>query len=106
MTTMAIRDVDLFVDVVGQGHPLVLMHGGPGADHWTLLPFRQLSDECTVVFYDHRCNGRSVGAPVRSMTCDNLTADAEALRARLGFDRWSVLFHSFGGKVGIVYELI
>jgi proline iminopeptidase len=105
MTTMAIRDVDLFVDVVGQGHPLVLMHGGPGADHWTLLPFRQLSDECTVVFYDHRCNGRSVGAPVRSMTWDNLTADADALRARLGFDRWAVLGHSFGGKVAIEYAL-
>src|SRR5829696_5441202 len=29
-TTISIRDVSLFVDVVGRGHPLVLMHGGPG----------------------------------------------------------------------------
>ena len=28
--TMPIRDVSLFVDVVGRGPPLVLMHGGPG----------------------------------------------------------------------------
>ena len=33
MTTMPIRDVSLFVDVVGRGYPLVLMHGGPGPDH-------------------------------------------------------------------------
>jgi proline iminopeptidase len=68
MTTIAVRDVRLFVDVVGDGYPLVLMHGGPGVDHWTLLPFRQLSDRFTLIFYDLRCNGRSVGAPVSSMT--------------------------------------
>jgi proline iminopeptidase len=105
MTIVAIRDVDLFVDVVGHGSPLLLMHGGPGADHWTLLPFRQLSDRFSVVFYDHRCNGRSVGAPVSSMTWENLTADADALREVLGFDRWAVLGHSFGGKVALEYAL-
>jgi hypothetical protein len=26
---MRIRDVPLFVEVVGRGYPLVLMHGGP-----------------------------------------------------------------------------
>ena len=87
MTTMPIRDVSLFVEVVGRGDPLVLMHGGPGADHCTLLPFRRLSDRFTLIFYDHRCNGRSQGAPVSSMTWENLTADAEALRQRLGFER-------------------
>lgn len=105
MTTMPIRDVRLFVEVVGSGPPILLMHGGPGADHWTLLPFRQLSDRFTVVFYDHRCNGRSVGAPVTSMTWENLTADAEALRRDLGFDTWAVLGHSFGGKVALEYAL-
>lgn len=105
MTTIPVRDVRLFVDVVGRGYPLALMHGGPGADHWTMLPFRQLSDRFTLVFYDHRCNGRSVGAPVTSMTWENLTADADALRQRLGFEKWAVLGHSFGGKVALEYAL-
>lgn len=58
-----------------------------------------------MIFYDHRCNGRSNGAAVTTMTWDNLTADAEALRATLGFDKWAVLGHSFGGMVALEYAL-
>jgi proline iminopeptidase len=105
MTTMTIRDVSLYVEVLGHGDPLVLMHGGPGLDHVSLTPFRELADRHTVVFYDHRCNGRSVGAPVTSMTFENLTADADALREKLGFARWAVLGHSFGGHVALEYTL-
>jgi proline iminopeptidase len=102
---LKIRDVSLFVDVIGRGYPLLLMHGGPSLDHWSLAPFRQCADQFTVIFYDHRCNGRSTGAPVSSMTFENLTADAEALREELGFERWAVLGHSFGGHVALEYAL-
>ena len=39
--TVPVRDASLYVEVIGHGYPLLLMHGGPGADHWTLLPFRR-----------------------------------------------------------------
>jgi proline iminopeptidase len=105
MPLRQIRDVSLFVDVVGSGYPLALMHGGPGADHWTLQPLRPLRDQYTLVFYDHRCNGRSVGTDVSTMTWKNLTADADALRQTLGFGQWAVLGHSFGGHVALEYAL-
>ncbi len=105
MTTMSIRGVSLYVDVVGHGYPLVLMHGGPGLDHTSLLPLRALADQFTLIFYDHRCNGRSEGAEVPSMTWENLTADADALRQALGFEQWAVLGHSFGGNVALEYAL-
>ena len=100
-----IRDVSLFVKVMGQGSPLLLMHGGPGLDHTTLSSLGPLADQFTLIFYDHRCNGRSTGAAVESMTWDNLTADADALRETLGFDDWAVLGHSFGGNVALEYAL-
>lgn len=100
-----IRDVSLFVEVVGRGCPLLLMHGGPGTDHNSLAPFRRLKDEFTLVFYDHRCNGHSLGPDVSTMTWENLTADADALRQHLGFDTWAVLGHSFGGHVALEYVL-
>jgi proline iminopeptidase len=105
MTTISIRGVSLFVKVIGHGYPLVLMHGGPGTDHNTMLSFRPCADRFTLVFYDHRCNGRSEGADVSSMTWENLTADADALRQALGFDKWAVLGHSFGGMVALEYAL-
>ena len=104
-TTLPIRGASLFVEVVGHGDPIVLMHGGPGADHWTMQPLRPLADQFTLVFYDHRCNGRSSAAPLSSMTWENLTADADALRATLGFERWAVVGHSFGGNVALEYTL-
>jgi proline iminopeptidase len=84
---------------------LVLMHGGPGADLYTMMSFRPLADRFTLVFYDHRCNGRSTGAAVESMNFESLTADADALRQALGFDKWAVLGHSFGGNVALEYAL-
>ncbi len=40
-----------------------------------------------------------------SMTWENLTADADALRQHLGFGKWAVLGHSFGGHVALEYAL-
>jgi proline iminopeptidase len=105
MTNIKIRDVSLFAKVMGQGYPLVLMHGGPGLDYTTLLHLKPLADQFTLIFYDHRCNGRSDGADVSSMTFENLTSDADMLRQELGFDQWAVLGHSFGGNVALEYAL-
>lgn len=105
MTKMAIRGISMNVKVVGHGYPMVCMHGGPGADLHTMMSLKPLADQFTLVFYDHRCNGRSEGAEVTTMTMDNLTADAEALRQALGYEKWAVLGHSFGGKVALEYAL-
>src|SRR5512136_1465861 len=101
MAKMSIQDISINMEVMGHGDPIVLMHGGPGLDYQTMLPLQPLADQFTLIFYDHRCNGRSEGAAVSTMTWDNLTADADALREKLGFDRWAVLGHSFGGNVAL-----
>jgi proline iminopeptidase len=105
MTTMPIRDASLYVKIAGAGYPLLLLHGGPGVDHTTLLPMQPLADQFTLVFYDQRGNGRSTCADLSAFTWENLTADAEALRAALGFEQWAVLGHSFGGMVALEYAL-
>jgi proline-specific peptidase len=105
MPKISIRGISLYVEVVGQGYPLALMHGGPGLDYQTMLPLEPLKDQFTLIFYDHRCNGRSSGAEVTTMTMDNLTADADALRQALGFKKWAVVGHSFGGNVALEYAL-
>jgi proline iminopeptidase len=105
MPKISIRDVSLFVEVKGQGYPLALMHGGPGLDYQTMLPLDPLANQYTLVYYDHRCNGQSTGADANTMTMDNLTGDADALREELGYEKWAVLGHSFGGNVALEYAL-
>jgi proline iminopeptidase len=105
MNTIPIRGVSLHTKIIGHGPPLALMHGGPGADLYTMMGFRPLADQHTLIFYDHRCNGRSTGADLSSFTFENLTADADALRQALGFEKWVVLGHSFGGFVALEYAL-
>lgn len=105
MTTINLRGASLFVESLGSGYPLLFMHGGPGLDHTTLLPLKPLADQFTLIFYDHRCNGRSEGTDISTMTFENLLADAEALRESLGFEKWAVLGHSFGGNVALEYAL-
>jgi len=83
MAKMSIRGISLNVKIMGKGYPLVLMHGGPGADLYTMMGFKPLADQFSLIFYDHRCNGRSTGVDVTTMTFENLTADADALRQTL-----------------------
>jgi pimeloyl-ACP methyl ester carboxylesterase len=84
MTTIPIRDVSLFVKVMGQGYPLLLMHGGPALDHSTLLPLQTLADQFTLIFYDHMCNGRSEGivAWLLKAASDNLE-QPESIKYRI-----------------------
>jgi pimeloyl-ACP methyl ester carboxylesterase len=84
------QNVKLFLRNEGTGSPILLMHGGPGADHSTLLPLLPLSKRHTLICYDHRCNGRSQGADVETMTWNNLVEDAEAIRNHFGFEKWAV----------------
>ena len=105
MTKLSIRGISLNMKRIGRGAPLVLMHGGPGADLYTMMSFKPLADQFTLIFYDHRCNGRSEGAELSSLYWENLTADADALREKLGYEKWAVLGHSFGGYVALEYAL-
>jgi proline iminopeptidase len=81
------------------------MHGGPGADHSTMLPLLPLSSSHALILYDHRCNGRSKGADIATMTWDNLVEDAEAIRNHLQLEKWAVVGHSFGGMVALAYAI-
>ena len=54
MPNIAIRGESLFVKTMGAGPPVVLMHGGPGLDHTTLLGLAPLARYYQLIFYDHR----------------------------------------------------
>jgi proline iminopeptidase len=97
---------ELFHVEVGSGLPCLVMHGGLGVDH---TQFREaldpLGDVLLLVYYDHRGNGRSGRPPLATLTLARFAADADALRAHLGFERVAVLGHSYGGCLALQYAL-
>jgi len=102
-----VNGTELYYETLGQGRPLMLMHGGLGLDHTAFTPgFNQLGDQVELIYYDHRGNGRSE----RPASFDNLThetwiADADALRAHLGHERMILFGHSYGGFLAQDYAI-
>ena len=92
---------------MGRGEPLVLLHGGPGADHTDFLPYlAPLAKRYRLVLFDQRGCGRSERlADTRRYRLDRMVADLEALRRHLGITRWHVLGHSFGGILAQAYAI-
>jgi proline iminopeptidase len=104
MTTATLNGVELFFDVVGDGLPFVMLHGGLGFDHTYLKStFGPLEDVLRMIYVDQRNNGRSERGPIDAVTIPQLADDVEALRAHLGLDRIGVLGHSYGGFVALEY---
>lgn len=103
---IAVRDTELYVDVEGQGPPVLVMHGGLGVDHTCFRPWLDpLGDTASLIYYDHRGNGRSARPPLDEFDHDTWVEDADALRAAMGHEKVVVLGHSYGGFLALRYAL-
>lgn len=100
-------DTELFCVIEGGGRPMLVMHGGLGLDHTYLRPWLDaLANQAQIVYYDHRGNGRSArSASLIEISHDIWTADADALREQLGFERVILFGHSYGGYLAQEYAL-
>ncbi len=104
---MRIGEVELYSELVGDGPPLVLLHGGPGLSLETFKPTLERAGEfASVIFYDQRGCGRSAPlAAGTSCTVENMVADLEGLRAALGLERMALLGHSWGAYLALCYAV-
>ncbi|HUU27887.1 MAG TPA: proline iminopeptidase-family hydrolase [archaeon] len=98
--------VQLYYKTVGEGEPVVILHGGPGFDHLHMLPMSALAKDYKVVFYDQRATGNSTGkVDARSMTVDNFVEDLEGLRKGLNLGKMNLIGHSWGAVLGMHYGI-
>ncbi len=112
---VTVNGAKLYFDVDGEGltpdgvamreKPTVIMvHGGPGADHSISKPyFSQLTDIAQVVYYDHRGNGRSDLCEKSTWNLDQWGDDLKGLCDALGVENPIVIGTSFGGFVTLSY---
>lgn len=91
----------------GKGSPLVVVHGGPGADHTYFLPYLlPLARTHRLIFIDERGSGRSQRLQDTSLyTVENMVEDVEDVRQALNLGKISLLGHSYGGVLAQAYAL-
>ncbi len=114
---VSVGDVRLFVDVDGaklvpdgmsmrERPTIILLHGGPGADHTMYKEwYASLAEIAQVVYYDHRGNGRSEDGPPERWNLDQWADDLRTLCDVLGIERPIVFGASFGGFVALNYAI-
>ena len=102
---LSLRDGHVFYEVVGTGDPIVVVHGGPGLDHAYLRPgLDVLAASHALIYYDQRGTGRSdVPVAPETINLDAFVQDIDDLRRVLGYERITVLGHSFGGLIALAY---
>ncbi|HTT65470.1 MAG TPA: proline iminopeptidase-family hydrolase [Bryobacteraceae bacterium] len=97
----------IYYQTLGQGTPLLIVHGGPGASHDYFLPYLlPLARHHKLIFIDERGSGKSEKLEDPSgYTVENMVEDTEAVRQGLKLGRISLLGHSYGGVLAQAYAL-
>nr|WP_256979774.1 alpha/beta fold hydrolase [Burkholderia sp. AU16741] len=87
-----------------QGHPVVVLHGGPGSGSQAgILRLFDLA-RVRVVLVDQRGAGASTPrGGTRHNDTARLIADLEAVREQLGIARWGVVGGSWGAALALAY---
>ncbi|MBI3569188.1 MAG: alpha/beta hydrolase [Gemmatimonadetes bacterium] len=86
--------------------PLVVLHGGPGADHAYLLPqLLDLAGDHDLLFYDQRGGGRSKSDDRTPVTWQTHVGDLAALLGELQPGAPSLLGYSWGGLLAMLYAI-
>ncbi|MBE5109063.1 alpha/beta fold hydrolase [Bacillus thuringiensis] len=115
-----LKDGERYIDISGIKHwckvagaahntiPLVILHGGPGGNHYVFertIGLR-LEEYITVVYYEQRGCGRSE-APQDDddYSINILVEDLEELRKQLNVEKVNLLGYSFGGQLCLEYAL-
>jgi proline iminopeptidase len=101
------QGVLIYYNAFGNGPPLLILHGGPGASHDYFLPhLLPLARKNRLVFIDERGSGKSAKLENPALyTVENMVEDVEAVRKSLGLGKINLLGHSCGGVLAQAYAL-
>ena len=107
MTLVTLPDgYRLSVEELGEGFPLILLHGGPGVDHTMFRPWLDpLADEFRLVYVDERGQGRSDRVDPATLTLSVWARDVDLLAEALELERFALLGHSFGAIVATTHAI-
>jgi proline iminopeptidase len=86
------------------GHPVVVVHGGPGAGCSASMRRYFDPSKYRIIMFDQRGCGRSLPyASIEHNTTWDLVRDMEHIRTHLGVDKWAVFGGSWGATLSLIY---
>jgi proline iminopeptidase len=90
----------IFVEPVGDGFPIVVLHGGPGMDHTMFRPYLDaLGDEFRLLYVDERGQGRSERVDASKLSLEVFARDVDLIADALELEAFALLGHSFGAII-------
>ena len=95
-----VNGIELGYQVVGEGEPLILLHGGFGSVEMFGPNVELLAAGRQVIGVDLQSHGRSP-ATDRPMRFETMADDIATLIRSLGFERAAIMGFSLGGAVGL-----
>ena len=85
---------------------LLVLHGGPGADHLYLLPqMLHLGEKHDLLFYDQRGGGRSKADARIPITWEMHVEDLGAVVEEFGLEPLSIVGYSWGAMLALLYTI-
>ena len=105
---MQVRGKKLYVEMYGslENPPVLYLHGGPGemCFDFSYHQVHRLQDFFRLIVIDQRGVGRSEKISQQEpFGLRDLIEDCEELRKKLQIEKWSVIGHSFGGFLALLY---
>ncbi|MGC6096759.1 alpha/beta fold hydrolase [Citrobacter portucalensis] len=95
---------NIYLDVYGNGEPVLFLHGGPGCCHDSFAPFfRPLAEHCQVIYFDQLGCGQSDWNMPGEYHLDDELAVIEQIREHLGHQQLTVVGESWGTMLGLQY---
>ncbi|HTT60807.1 MAG TPA: alpha/beta fold hydrolase [Bryobacteraceae bacterium] len=97
----------LYSREIGQGQPIIVLHGGPDFDHGYLLPdLDRLADAFRLIYYDQRGRGRSADRVLpEDVTLTSDLEDLDKVRQHFHLRSTALLGHSWGTVLALEYAL-
>ncbi|HEX2348996.1 MAG TPA: alpha/beta fold hydrolase [Ktedonobacterales bacterium] len=104
---LPVEGATLYSRDIGQGPPVIVLHGGPGFDHNYLLPdLDRLADAFRLIYYDQRGRGKSTwNVPPAPVSLQSEMDDLERVREHFQLEQAAVLGHSWGGLLAMEYAI-
>ena len=101
--TVPTGDIEIACTIVGDGPPLVVLHGAIGLGSTYMRALDPWGEEFQLIHYDQRGSGNTPLGDVQHATFAGGVDDLEGVRLSLGLGRIQVLGHSAGAYLAALY---